>query len=62
MLLIRAGSTLAGCPSPHEVGGRGLFLVRQLADDWGQYGLPPSATRHGADSGKVIWFTCEARE
>lgn len=48
-------------PSPHETGGRGLFLLRQLADDWGQYGLAPSA-RNGASHGKVIWFTCETRQ
>lgn len=33
---------------PDALGGRGLFLVEQLASDWG------SARRHG---GKVVWFT-----
>ncbi|MFI7386099.1 ATP-binding protein [Streptomyces sp. NPDC049813] len=33
-------------------GGRGLFLVRAYADDWGAYALPAPA------SGKLLWAEC----
>lgn len=48
-------------PSPlvadaFDIFGRGLFLVRRLADDWGRYTLP--GDRYGNVGGKVIWFEC----
>ena len=55
-------TSVVGQWSPHEVCGRGLFLVRQLADDWGQYRLSPGPARCGVGDGKVIWFTCEASD
>ncbi|MFJ8827966.1 ATP-binding protein [Streptomyces sp. NPDC102467] len=36
-------------------GGRGLFLVRAYADDWGAYTFP-AATR-----GKLLWAECGGR-
>jgi anti-sigma regulatory factor (Ser/Thr protein kinase) len=34
-------------PTPGEIGGRGLLLVSQLADQWGTAPLP---------EGKLVWF------
>lgn len=38
--------------APDDLGGRGLYLVEQLASDWG------SAR---SDDGKVVWFTLSTR-
>ncbi|HUF32405.1 MAG TPA: ATP-binding protein [Acidimicrobiales bacterium] len=35
------------CPAPHDVGGRGLWLIDQMASAWGVT-LAPSC--------KVVWF------
>ena len=34
-------------PGPEDIGGRGLVLVSQLADDWGTEPIP---------DGKLVWF------
>jgi len=34
-------------PGPRDVGGRGLFLVSQLAQNWGTEPIP---------DGKLVWF------
>lgn len=39
-------------PGPDQTGGRGLFLVDQLASSWGSELL---------DDGKVVWFEVDAR-
>jgi anti-sigma regulatory factor (Ser/Thr protein kinase) len=44
------GQPAVRSPSPHEHTGRGLQIVRALADDWGVTPL-----RDGP--GKVVWFT-----
>lgn len=43
--------------SPHETFGRGLYLVRQLADDWGHYTMRSRTGCSDAGS-KVVWFAC----
>lgn len=35
-------------PDPDAPGGRGLFIVDRLADEWGVAGLP--------GGGKIVWF------
>ncbi|MBW1602794.1 ATP-binding protein [Streptomyces sp. JJ66] len=38
--------------------GRGLFIVEQLARNWGRYALGSSAWG-GDDHGKVVWFVLD---
>lgn len=37
-------------PDPSEPHGRGLLIVRELADDWG-------VTLHDGQGGKTVWFS-----
>lgn len=42
-------------PAPAgDVGGRGLFLVQELADSWGGWSLKDGLLDRGA--GKLLWF------
>lgn len=45
----------AGTPGPHDLRGRGLFLVRRLSSRWGQYDF---ADKGG---GKAVWFEMGSR-
>jgi anti-sigma regulatory factor (Ser/Thr protein kinase) len=40
-------------PDPHQLGGRGLFMVAELADEWGIEPLQPGP-------GKAVWFRLSA--
>lgn len=40
---------------PSDLHGRGLFIVRELADDWG-------VTPAGGHTGKVVWFRVDLSE
>jgi signal transduction histidine kinase len=59
-LRVEVADSGGGTPAPHLVlppsssHGRGLLIVRQLADDWG-VSLP------GAGAGKCVWFTIGLR-
>jgi anti-sigma regulatory factor (Ser/Thr protein kinase) len=44
------GREATGCPDLDEESGRGLFIVRALAESWG---VRPSPTTNG----KVVWAT-----
>jgi anti-sigma regulatory factor (Ser/Thr protein kinase) len=46
------GGALAAVPAEDDEGGRGLQLVRALADAWGGY---PLRAGHG---GKLLWAEC----
>jgi anti-sigma regulatory factor (Ser/Thr protein kinase) len=39
-------------PDTERLGGRGLLIVGQLADDWG-------VTRQTGGTGKTVWFTVD---
>ena len=48
-------------PDHEQEGGRGLFLVDQLADRWGVGGSPLRAPRGGGSErgGTTVWFELE---
>ncbi len=43
-------------PDPDQEGGRGLFIVEQLADRWGVGEAPLSPARGGSGTGTTVWF------
>jgi signal transduction histidine kinase len=43
------GEPVVRSPTPADVSGRGLRIVRALADDWGVTPAP--------EQGKTVWFT-----
>lgn len=61
MLTISVTDSGGGSPeirtlaAPTDLHGRGLFIVRELADAWG---VAPA----GGDTGKIVWFRIDLRE
>lgn len=60
-LIVSVTDSGAGSPevqtrtTPTDLHGRGLFIVRELADEWG---VTPAA----GHKGKVVWFRLDLRE